>query len=66
VLHVAAVALAALAIARSTRAAGESAAALATRLEALAQAQERGERFLREELAQSRRELAGQTHHLRE
>src|SRR5512134_99843 len=40
--------------------------ALLARLDGLAHAQERGERVLREELAQSRRELAGQTHHLRE
>ena len=40
--------------------------ALVGRLDALAHAQERGERVLREELAQGRRELAGQTHHLRE
>jgi DNA recombination protein RmuC len=52
--------VAAVAIARSAL------TALGTRLETLAQAQERGERVLREELAQSRRELAGQTHHLRE
>jgi len=43
-----------------------SGSALAQRLDALAQAQERGERLLREELARSRLELAGQTHHLRE
>jgi DNA recombination protein RmuC len=66
VLLAAAVSWAAVAIARSARAGDENAAALATRLEALAQAQERGERVLREELAQSRKELAGQTHHLRE
>ena len=53
-------------LARSARAAREQAAALAARLDGLSQAQERGERLLREELAQSRRELAGQTHHLRE
>src|SRR5262245_33574616 len=47
-------------------AAGVAAVALAARLDALVHAQERGERVLREELAQSRRELAGQTHHLRE
>jgi len=41
-------------------------AKLAARLDGLSQAQERGERVLREELAQSRRELAGQTHHLRD
>jgi len=51
------VVVAAVALARS---------ALLARLDALAQAHERGERVLREELAQSRRELAGQTHHLRE
>jgi DNA recombination protein RmuC len=43
-----------------------SGSALAQRLDALAQAQERGERLLREELARSRQELAGQTHQLRE
>jgi DNA recombination protein RmuC len=43
-----------------------AAALLAGRLDGLTRAQERGERVLREELAQSRRELAGQTHHLRE
>ena len=53
-------------LARSGRAAREQAVALAARLDGLSQAQERGERVLREELAQSRRELAGQTHHLRE
>jgi DNA recombination protein RmuC len=61
-----AVLVAAAVVARSARAARESAGALATRLDGLAHAQERGERVLREELAQSRRELAGQTHHLRE
>src|SRR5512134_3034440 len=40
--------------------------ALLARLDQLSRSQERGERVLREELAQSRRELAGQTHHLRE
>jgi DNA recombination protein RmuC len=65
-LVTAAVLLAALALARNAQAARESAAALATRLDSVAHAQERGERVLREELAQSRRELAGQTHHLRE
>src|SRR5262245_23082874 len=59
-------AVAGVALARGRRAAGEHTAALATRLESLLHAQERGERVLREELAQSRRELAGQTHHLRE
>jgi DNA recombination protein RmuC len=39
---------------------------LAGRLRGLTQAQERGERVLRDELAQSRLELAGQAHHLRE
>jgi len=43
-----------------------SGAVLARRLDALGDAQERGERLLREELARSRQELAGQTHHLRE
>ncbi len=65
-LLAAAVAAAALAIVRAARSARESAAATANQLEGLARAQERGERVLREELAQSRRELAGQTHHLRE
>jgi len=55
-----------LALAQSRRAARESGSAVAARLDALTHAQERGERVLREELAQSRRELAGQTHHLRE
>jgi DNA recombination protein RmuC len=41
-------------------------ALLAGRLAGLTQAQERGERVLRDELAQSRLELAGQAHHLRE
>ncbi len=63
VLLAGAVLVAARAFVRATR---ESTAALAARLDGLAQAQERGERVLREELAQSRRELAGQTHHLRE
>jgi DNA recombination protein RmuC len=58
-----AVLVAAAVLARSAR---EQAVALAARLDGLSQAQERGERVLREELAQSRRELAGQTHHLRE
>ena len=43
-----------------------TAALLAGRLAGLTQAQERGERVLRDELAQSRLELAGQAHHLRE
>jgi len=43
-----------------------AAALLAGRLRGLTQAQERGERVLRDELAQSRLELAGQAHHLRE
>ena len=54
------------ALSRSARAAREAAATLATRLDTLVHAQERGERVLREELALGRRELAGQTHHLRE
>jgi DNA recombination protein RmuC len=58
--------VAAAVLARSAREAREQAVALAARLDGLSQAQERGERVLREELAQSRRELAGQTHHLRE
>jgi DNA recombination protein RmuC len=58
--------VAAAALGRSARAARERAAALAAQLDQLAHSQERGERVLREELAQSRRELAGQTHHLRE
>jgi DNA recombination protein RmuC len=58
--------IAAFALARSASAARTQAAALAARFDGLSQAQERGERVLREELAQSRRELAGQTHHLRE
>src|SRR5688572_16507761 len=58
--------LTAFVLARSARGAREQALALAGRLEGLAHAQERGERVLREELAQSRRELASQTHHLRE
>jgi DNA recombination protein RmuC len=62
----AAVLAAALVLARAARAGREQAAALAAQLEALALAQERGERVLREELALGRRELAGQTHHLRE
>jgi DNA recombination protein RmuC len=49
----------AVALSRGTRAAREGAAAFATRVDTLAHAQERGERVLREELAQSRRELAG-------
>jgi DNA recombination protein RmuC len=61
-----AVLVAAVVLARTARAAREQAVALAARLDGLSQAQERGERVLREELAQSRRELAGQTHHLRE
>ncbi len=61
-----AVLVAAFVLARSASAARAQAAALAARLDSLTQAQERGERVLREELAQSRRELAGQTHHLRE
>jgi DNA recombination protein RmuC len=61
-----AVLVAAAVLARSAREAREQAVALAARLDGLSQAQERGERVLREELAQSRRELAGQTHHLRE
>jgi DNA recombination protein RmuC len=61
-----AVLFAGLAFSRSARAAREDAAALGTRLDGLAHAQERGERVLREELAQGRRELAGQTHQLRE
>jgi DNA recombination protein RmuC len=65
-LVAAAVLYAALALARNGRDAREQAAALAARLDSVAHAQERGERVLREELAQSRRELAGQTHHLRE
>jgi DNA recombination protein RmuC len=66
VLLAGAVLVAAQAFARSGRATAEQAIALAARLDVLVQAQERGERVLREELAQSRRELAGQTHHLRE
>ena len=58
--------VAALVIARSAREARLHAAALAARLDGVSQAQERGERVLREELALGRRELAGQTHHLRE
>jgi DNA recombination protein RmuC len=58
--------LVALALSRAARATRESGAALAGRLDALGGAQERGERLLREELARSRQELAGQTHHLRE
>jgi DNA recombination protein RmuC len=58
-----AVLLAGRALARARR---EGSAALGARLDGLVQAQERSERVLREELAQSRRELAGQTHHLRE
>jgi DNA recombination protein RmuC len=58
--------VAALVLARAARAAREQAGALGSRLDGLAQAQERGERVLREELAQSRSELAGQTRHLRE
>ena len=58
--------MAAVVLARSGRAAREHAAALAAQLDQLSRSQERGERVLREELAQSRRELAGQTHHLRE
>jgi len=54
------------ALARGARAGREGALALASRLDALARAQERGERVLREEFAQSRHELAAQTHHLRE
>jgi DNA recombination protein RmuC len=61
-----AVLIAAGVLARSAGAAREQSAALVARLDALSQAQERGERVLREELAQGRRELAGQTHHLRE
>jgi DNA recombination protein RmuC len=61
-----AVLVAAAVLGRSAREAREQAVALAARLDGLSQAQERGERVLREELAQSRRELAGQTHHLRE
>jgi DNA recombination protein RmuC len=62
----AAVLAAAFVVARGVRAGGEQSAALAAQLDALALAQERGERVLREELALGRRELAGQTHHLRE
>jgi DNA recombination protein RmuC len=62
----AAVLAAAFVVARAARAGREQAAALATQLDALGLAQERGERVLREELALGRRELAGQTHHLRE
>jgi DNA recombination protein RmuC len=62
----AAVLAAAWSVARGARAGREQAAALAARLEALTLAQERSERVLREELALGRRELAGQTHHLRE
>jgi DNA recombination protein RmuC len=58
--------VAAFVLARSARAASRQSALLAVRLDGLAQAQERGERVLREEFALSRRELAGQTHHLRE
>ena len=62
-----AVLVAAVVLARSARAAREQAVALGRAgSTASSQAQERGERVLREELAQSRRELAGQTHHLRE
>jgi DNA recombination protein RmuC len=57
---------AAFVVARSSSKGREQAALLAARLEALALAQDRGERVLREELALGRRELAGQTHHLRE
>lgn len=61
-----AVLFAAIALGRNGRAAREQGAALVARLDSVTHAQERGERVLREELAQSRRELAGQTHHLRE
>jgi DNA recombination protein RmuC len=61
-----AVLVAALVLARSARTARGQAVALAARLDGLSQAQERGERLLREELARSRQELAGQTHQLRE
>ena len=55
------------ALARSARAARAQAGALAAaQLEQLTRSQERGERVLREELAQSRSELAGQSHQLRE
>jgi len=66
VLVAAAVLLAAIALGRNGRAAREHGAALVARLDSVTHAQERGERVLREELAQSRSELTGQTHHLRE
>jgi DNA recombination protein RmuC len=66
VLVTGALLVAAGAFARSARAAREGGLALGARLHELGHAQERAERVLREELAQSRRELAGQTHHLRE
>lgn len=61
-----ALALTAAVLARSARGSRDRGAALALQLEQLARAQERSERVLREELARSRSELAGQTHHLRE
>jgi DNA recombination protein RmuC len=65
-LVAAAALVAALVLARSARAGRDQAGLVLARLDGLAHAQERGERLLREELAHSRRELAGQTHHLRE